>query len=309
MPKRKRDDDRDNEPEKDWCFTHNNYTDDDLKLWERIAEDVSSCLITKEVAPSTGTPHLQGRVVFKRGYRFSQLAKQGWASHWEKTKAKQDNLYMIKKDSVIFIDKKKNQGKRSDLDAAIELAASGVSQRTMYQKHPATMVRYGRHIMEAAKILKEPETVANFKLEDFPNWEPITDWSKTHVLCGAAGIGKTEWACAHFANPLLVTEIDQLLDFDENEHDGIVFDDIDFKATKQNNTRQLQIGLTDQTMPRGIRCRYRTPVIPKHTKKIFTCNDWCLDVEDKAIQRRIIQHIAVDRDTPITTSVSEVTNR
>lgn len=305
MPKRKRDDGPDNEPCKDWCFTVNNYTDEDLKLWERIAEDVTSCLITKEIAPTTGTPHLQGRVVFKRGYRFKQLQKQGWAHDWGKTKCQQDSLYMLKKDSVIFIDKKKNQGKRSDLDLAIERAAGGASLRQMYTEHPATMVRYGRHIMEAAKVLKEPEAVGNFKMEDFPNWEPITDWSKTHVLCGAAGIGKTEWACAHFANPLLVTELDQLLEFDENEHDGIVFDDIDFKATKQNNTRQLQISLTDQTMPRAIRCRYRSPVIPKHTKKIFTCNDWCLDVEDAAIKRRIQQHIAINRDTPIQTNLCQ----
>ncbi len=283
----------------DWCFTLNNYDDDDLKMWERIFEDVRHGLVTKEIAPTTGTPHLQGRVVFKRGYRFSQLQKQGWADDWGKTKCQQDSLYMIKKNSVIFLDKKPNQGKRSDLDACIAMAAAGATQKELYTAHPGTMVRYSKGIREAALALADDEPVGNYTLADYPNWGPIKDWGKSVVLCGGAGIGKTEFAAAHFKNPLLVTEIDQLLDFDKDRHDGIVFDDIDFKATKVNDTRSLQICLTDNTMPRAIRCRYRSPVIPKGTKKIFTCNSWCLDVDDPAIKRRVCQIIAEDRETTL----------
>lgn len=288
-----------NSPCTDWCFTLNNYTEEDLELWERLFEDVRWGLVTKEIAPTTGTPHLQGRVVFKRGYRFSQLQKQGWAHDWQKTKCKQDCLYMLKKGSVIFLDKKKGQGKRSDLCECVDKAAAGATMMELYQAHPGTMVRYSRGIREAAAALRPPERVGNFALTDFI-WTPYEDWSRCLLLCGPPDIGKTEWAAAHFSNPLLVSQLDQLLDYDKDRHDGIIFDDIDFRSTDKVNNRTLQICLTDNSMPRGIPgVRYRTPVIPKGTKKIFTCNTWCLDIEDGAIARRVRQVIAMDRETQL----------
>lgn len=302
MPKRKNRsyEDDPNAPCEDWCFTLNNYTDDDLKLWERIFEDVRHGLVTKEIAPSTGTPHLQGRVVFRRGYRFSQLQKQGWADDWSKTKCRQDSLYMLKKDSVIFLDKKPHQGKRSDLEQCVQLAAEGASLRELYTKHPATMVRYSEGIRKAALALAPTERIGSYTLEQFPKWEPIKDWSKTIVLCGPPDSGKTEFALAHFKNAMVVSHIDALLDYDKDRHDGIVFDDMDFS----NKERSLAINLTDNAIPRQIQCRYRAPTIPAGTKKIFTCNEWPFDVNDKAIKRRIRQMIAVNRETALQTETS-----
>lgn len=295
-----------NDPEKDWSFTKQNPTEADEALWRRIFEEVSYGLVTREIAPTTGTPHLQGRVVFRRSYRFSQLIKQEWADKWSMTKCCQDSLYCLKKDSVIIVDKPQKQGQRSDLVQCVERAAAGATMKELYTEFPGTMVRYNKGIMEAKKALADPEKIGEYTLADFPNWEPIKDWSKSVELCGNSGIGKTEWACAHFSNPLLVSEIDQLLDYDKDVHDGIVFDDMDFCATKVNNTRSLQICLTDNKMPRGIRCRYRTPIIPRGTKKIFTCNQHCFDVDDPAIRRRIAIVCAVDRDTDLN-FVSQVT--
>lgn len=56
-----------------WCFTFHNYTDDDLS---RIATLGASSRITylvygKEIAPTTGSPHLQGFVSFSRTTRRS----------------------------------------------------------------------------------------------------------------------------------------------------------------------------------------------------------------------------------------------
>jgi len=286
-----------NEGERDWSFTLNNYTEADCKMWERLAEESAMCFISKEIAPTTGTPHLQGRIVFRRNYRFTQWKKQEWADHFEWTKARSDICYMIKKDSVIFIDKKKNQGKRSDLQDCIDSAAGGASKRKLFTDFGPTMVRYGRGIAEATKALKAPEPLANYTLADFPNWTPITDFTKSPIICGGAGLGKTEFALAHFKNALLVSEIDQLLDFDPDEHDGIVFDDMDFtdSGPKMNQGRSQQIAVTDNAMPRAVRCRYRSPVIPRGTKKIFTCNNWCVDVDDPAIARRIQQVLAFNR--------------
>lgn len=154
------------------------------------------------------------------------------------------------------------------------------------------MVRYHQGIGRAQKALKQVENLASFKPADFPHWPVVQDWSKTIVVMGPSGVGKTEWALCQFKNPLLVSDVDQLLEYDPLEHDGLVFDDMDF--TKMDRT--IQISFLDQTMPRAIRCRYRSPVIPRGTKKIFTCNTLCVDNEDPAIARRIRLYIADDRD-------------
>jgi len=274
MPKRKFAEEKDpNAPEKDWSFTLQNPTEKDEIMWKRIFDEVSYGLVTREIAPTTGTPHLQGRVVFRRSYRFTQLLKQEWADKWTMTKCRQDSLYCLKKDSVIIVDKPQRQGMRSDLVQCVDRAAHGATMKELYTEFPGTMVRYHQAIMRAKLYLAEPERIGEYGLKDFPHWEPIGDWGLSIVLMGAPDLGKTEWAAAHFKNPCMVREIDQLLDFDKDLHDGIIFDDIDFKSTKLVNNRSLQINLTDNKMPSAIRCRYRSPVIPKGTKKIFTCND------------------------------------
>jgi len=298
--KRKYAEDKDpNAPEKDWSFTVNNSTEEDETLWKRIFEEVSYGLVTREIAPTTGMVHLQGRVVFRRSYRFTQLQKMGWANDWGMTRCRQDSLYCLKKESVIIVDKPQKQGMRSDLVQAVERAAHGATMKELYQEFPGTMVRYHQGIMRAKLHLAVPERVGEYTLADYPIWGEIKDFSKSIVLMGPPDIGKTEYAACHFKNPLLVSEIDQLLDFDKDLHDGIVFDDMDFKSTKFINNRSLQICLTDNKMPRAIRCRYRSPIIPKGTKKIFTCNEWCVDWQEYAIGRRIRRVIAVDLDTKL----------
>lgn len=52
-----------------WVFTLNNYTEDDCT--RLLALDAPRLIIGKEVAPTTGTPHLQGYVRFSNPIRFS----------------------------------------------------------------------------------------------------------------------------------------------------------------------------------------------------------------------------------------------
>ena len=87
---------------------------------------------------------------------------------------------------------------------------------------------------------------------------------------GPSGLGKTEFAVHQFKNPLLVTELDDLRNFDPTEHDGIVFDDMQFSYPEW--TTQKLIHLTDWDQTRTIKCRYTNAIIPKHTRKVFTSN-------------------------------------
>ena len=53
-------------PKTKWCFTYNNYTKDELN--DIISSISSKCyryIIGEEIAPKTGTPNLQGFIMYR----------------------------------------------------------------------------------------------------------------------------------------------------------------------------------------------------------------------------------------------------
>lgn len=92
-------------PSRRWVFTLNNYTDEQLSNLAKLSEGWKQAIIGKEVCPTTGTPHLQGYVEFKKAVRPAEHIpiKQ---IHWEKAKAgPKANLEYCTKESEIFINK------------------------------------------------------------------------------------------------------------------------------------------------------------------------------------------------------------
>lgn len=71
-------------PKKHWVFTLNNPGPDDQgSLWLPPYE---YAVLGLETCPTTGTPHIQGYVIFKKKYRMTQLKRhspQGQRAHWE----------------------------------------------------------------------------------------------------------------------------------------------------------------------------------------------------------------------------------
>lgn len=72
-----------------WCFTLNNYTEEDLDKISSL--DCEYLTYGFETAPSTGTRHLQGYVVFKNLRRFTTLHKFNEKIHWEKAISSHEN--------------------------------------------------------------------------------------------------------------------------------------------------------------------------------------------------------------------------
>lgn len=277
-----------NQAIRDWSLTLNNYTEADEEMFKRWSTEVKLMIIYKEVGKKKQTPHFQGRIIFNRPYRFTQLKKLHDRVSWEPTKCRQDSLYMIKHDSTKFIDvDNRKQGHRSDLDELTDSIKSGASKKELWIKHTNTMIRYHKGAYEAMKILNDDKCNILYKLEDF-EWEPITAWSKTVILIGDAGIGKTEFAKAHFKNPLFISHMDQLAEFN-SDHDGIIFDDMDFN----HYPRTAQIHLCDTANTRHIHIRYCTGRIPANTKRIITCNKMPVDINDDSIKRRCTVRVLV----------------
>lgn len=79
-----------------WCFTLNNYDQNDLDELSKIFSSKSSKYIIGKEVGEQGTPHLQGFVKFNDKLRLTALKKLYKGAeriHWEKTRGSDDDNY------------------------------------------------------------------------------------------------------------------------------------------------------------------------------------------------------------------------
>lgn len=102
-----------------WCFTLNNYHDDDLHNMESWM--IKRLVCGAEIGES-GTPHIQGYVTFTRGMRLYNCKKLLPSAHWEVARAIDAENYCMKEGTVLRIDiDNRQQGQRSDLINACKI--------------------------------------------------------------------------------------------------------------------------------------------------------------------------------------------
>lgn len=83
---------------KRWCFTLNNYTDEEVDNLISIFRSNSSYIFSKEIG-DCGTPHLQGYVEFLAKQRLTAIKKFNNRIHWERCKGNREtNVNYILKD-------------------------------------------------------------------------------------------------------------------------------------------------------------------------------------------------------------------
>lgn len=273
-----------------WCFTLNNYTDVELDLVRGLEqhEDVTYLICGKERGDNE-TPHLQGYLELKRRFRIRQLKQLPGLTraHFEPRKGTQAQAadYCTKEGDFFEIGTKATvqQGKRSDLDRALDTIRGGGTIKSLWEEHPKVMIRYEKGMRAAIKHLRPKKEKKKFDLESFP-WHPlILEAGKSWLLWGDSGIGKTSYVRSRFPDFLWVTHMDDLATFDEGEHGGIIFDDMCFTHLP----RTAQIHLVDQDDDRTIHIRYMTAHIPAGTPKVFTSNTEFIFNVDSAINRRL----------------------
>lgn len=163
-----------------WCFTLPNYDDNSIsQICETNIYDY--LIIGKEIAPTTGTPHLQGFIYCKNKISFNALKPALGNAHIEQARGSiDDNIRYCSKegDSREWGIRPAGQGHRTDLENFRDAILNGMSEEDLIQNFCGCMAKYDRFYQRCRNIVLKKEAAKR---------EPV----EVIVLHGDAGVGKT----------------------------------------------------------------------------------------------------------------------
>lgn len=205
-----------------YCFTINNYTDDE---YNQILADLKSYdyyVIGKEVS-STGTPHLQGFVFNKNAIRFSSLQKQLKRAAIFITRARGEKFqnawkYCMKEgDFIEHGERPSYSGKRNDLKEFMETVDGGCRKKlNLMKEHPQVYAKFPNFVNEYlarthVETMQSPDIVLrewqNYIL-DYLKEDPI-DRSIIWIWSNASLTGKTtfmKYVASQYKDAFLSTD-------------------------------------------------------------------------------------------------------
>lgn len=208
---------------KHWCITLNNYTEDDVRLYQAIGEErngITYFVFGRETGDS-GTPHLQCFVSFESKQRFQKVKSLfGNRIHAEKAKGspQQNRDYCLKEGDAFEYGKcPGGKGARNDLANALAAVKAGATRRVLLEEHATAYSRAFRILGEALLLYSAPR-----------DWCPVI-----RVYYGETGIGKTRRAFEEVESPPYMHSGGQWFDGYDGQED-VIFDDFggsEFKLT------------------------------------------------------------------------------
>lgn len=167
-----------------WGFTLNNYTDEEEAHLQGL--DVRYICYGREIAPETGTPHLQGVLALNGKQRLSWLrANVSDRAHWYRIRrGSGDNPVIYAKKDGDFFEKgvwpgRRTQGKRTDWQKALNFVKEGADLVTILEDQP--------HLTPNIKGLEKLQALYAKRR----TWKPVVKW-----FWGPTGTGKTRTAYA-----------------------------------------------------------------------------------------------------------------
>lgn len=180
---------------KHWCFTWNNYDEDDWNVCKAILGNkdlVEYGIMAHEVGDREQTRHIQGYVCFLNRQRMTQLKKRFDSDkiHWEVMRGtpKEASDY-CKKDSVHdlhgedtpkyleFGTLPEKERSRSDLKRMIKDYTEGASEEAMLSAYPTQWVMYGEKVKRSKQSAEEEKKLKEWK-EQYSR-ETLRPWQKS----------------------------------------------------------------------------------------------------------------------------------
>lgn len=153
-------------------FTLNNYSiEDEGKLHEL---KYSYLVYGYEIAPKTGTPHLQGYMEFKTPQRFSTMKKKFPTIHLERrvSTAKKAAEYCKKGGKFVEFGEISQQGKRTDFHAIRDMAEDGCEIKDIAIEYPENYIKYSTGIEKIHDLLaNKDELKKEFENIHWHKWQ------------------------------------------------------------------------------------------------------------------------------------------
>lgn len=211
-----------------WCFTAQNPTAEDRDLLAAL--DCVYIVYGDEVAPTTGTIHLQGFVVFQHSTRRNTLVNRGFNYHWEVARGTSQQASTYCKKDGVFTERgvlPLNSGKRTDLERVLEWADEFIldngrapSDREVAAAHPLTLIRY-RNFVEVLRlrapipILREGEPREWQRELSNELDQPADDRTVLFYVDLEGGTGKTwfqQWYMAKHPDEVQIVGVGRVVD-------------------------------------------------------------------------------------------------
>lgn len=199
----------DGERARGWCFTINNYTDEDVAGLQGLPGYI---IYGREVAPDTGTKHLQGFAYFPNKATFKKVKSMFPRAHLEVMKGttQQAIEYCKKEGDYVEQGEPPTQGKRKDLD---------VIKDKIKNKE---LVKMRDVVLEAKSLQSVKMAEAILKYHEVKRtWKPFVKW-----LYGPTGTGKTRTAMEELGEDVYVAMESNKWWEGYDAHENVIIDDM-----------------------------------------------------------------------------------
>lgn len=145
--------------QKTWFYTINNPKPEHSDLLKSL--ECRYHVFGNEIAPTTGTPHIQGCITFKTNWRKGAIRKLIPGAHvMEVIEAEHARNYCMKELDFTIVDNRVGQGERTDLKVVAESLRNGNDLRSIATEHTEQFIKYSRGIRETYSQLRPPKTEA-----------------------------------------------------------------------------------------------------------------------------------------------------
>lgn len=169
---------------KRWSATLNNYSNENLEYLQSLHGDMHLryIIIGKEIAPSTGTPHLQiyletNKKITLKGLK-NLLNVRELHLEMSRGSADQNIAYCKKGGDWIELGKPVKERQRTDLEEVKEQIKAGATWDSLWENHFSLMLQYRKGLEEYSNLCRLRRT----------------DPPKVYIWHGVTGTGKTRGA-------------------------------------------------------------------------------------------------------------------